>query len=193
VKSAAWADYNNDGTLDLFVARRAWPNHLYQNNGNGNHWLKIRLKGTASNSHAIGARIYARALMDGKWVRQMRNITAGSVNQELEAHFGLANAKALQSLRIEWPSGVVQEFSNVAVKQMLTIWEPPVLTATMQPDGTCRLAIRAEPNRAWQIQASSDLQNWETLTTITPTTVGFQHTDPAVAGTVGRFYRLHGE
>jgi hypothetical protein len=193
VKSAAWADYNNDGTLDLFVARRAWPNHLYQNNGNGNRWLKLRLKGTDSNSHAIGARVLARAAIGGKWVRQMRTISAGSVIQELEAHFGLGDATRLARLRIEWPSGTVQELVNVASDQILTLWEPPVLKAAMQPDGSCRLDLRAEPNRPWQIQASGDLMAWETLATVTPTTVGFAHTDTAATALTHRFYRLLGE
>lgn len=42
------ADYDNDGFLDLFVGRSvAAAEHtpLYRNKGNGNHWLKIRLRG----------------------------------------------------------------------------------------------------------------------------------------------------
>lgn len=194
VKSAAWADYDDDGALDLFLARfAAAGNQLYQNNGNGHHWLKIRLKGTASNSHAIGARVFARALIDGRWVRQMRTISAGSVIQELEAHFGLGNAPRVATLRIEWPSGTVQELPNVAPDQILTLWEPPVLNAAMQAEGSCRITARAEPNRPWQIQASNDLLAWETLATVTPATVGFEHTDAAGAAVMRRFYRLLGE
>ena len=32
---AAWGDYDNDGWLDLYLARRSQPNTLYRNNGNG--------------------------------------------------------------------------------------------------------------------------------------------------------------
>ena len=54
----AWGDYDNDGFLDLFVARGAHDkatNLLYRNNGNSNTWLKVKLVGTVSNRSAIGA------------------------------------------------------------------------------------------------------------------------------------------
>ena len=36
---SAWADYNNDGWIDLFVAGNLHPNHLYRNNGDGTFQL----------------------------------------------------------------------------------------------------------------------------------------------------------
>ena len=165
-------------------------NYLYQNNGNGNHWLKVRLNGTASNSHGVGARVFARTTDRREAVRQMRQIQAQSVIQEMEAHFGLGNAPSVTLLRVEWPSGAVQELSNVAVDQILTLWEPPALAAAVQPDGACVLSIRAEPNRGWQIQASSDLVEWQTLTTMTSGTVGFEFVDSTATGMNCRFYRV---
>jgi hypothetical protein len=48
---SAWADYDNDGFLDLFVSQGALAptpqtNLLYRNDGNGNAWLKVKLVGT---------------------------------------------------------------------------------------------------------------------------------------------------
>ena len=60
----------------------------------------------------------------------------------------------------------------------------------MRADGACELSIKAEPNRGWQIQASGDLVTWQTLTTVTNTTVAFQFTDTAAAGMDCRFYRV---
>ncbi len=66
----AWVDYDNNGFLDLMVAcgdAMGFPgflgqkSHLYRNNGNGNHWLKVRLTGTTSNRDGIGAKVRVKA------------------------------------------------------------------------------------------------------------------------------------
>ena len=64
------------------------------------------------------------------------------------------------------------------------------MSAAVRADGACELTIKAEPNRGWQIQASSDLLTWQTLTTVTNTSSQFQFTDPAAAGMDCRFYRV---
>ena len=191
------------GFLDLFVPcgeALPWPNLLYRNNlpaaGNSNHWLKVQTKGTASNTMGIGAKIRSRAVIQGREVWQLRQIASNGAfasGAELTAHFGLGNATNVTTLRIEWPSGTVQELANVPANQILTIWEPPALKAVVQPDGACALNIRAEPNRAWKIQASDDLLSWQTLATVTPTTMPFTFTDPAAAGRNCRFYRVSPE
>jgi len=102
-------------------------------------------------------------------------------------------AAIVKTLRIEWPSGAVQEFADVAANQLLTVWEPPVMSAMVKPDCSCQLTITAEPNCAWQIQASTDLKTWQTLATVTNTTAIFQYTDPNNTGTTCRFYRAASE
>ncbi len=188
----AWADYDNNGFLDLFVTSHAgFPEVLYRNHGNGNHWISFKLVGTGSNRSAIGAKVRVLANISGKATWQMREVGGANRHQnDLRPHFGLGSTTRATTVRIEWPSGTVQELTNVAADQYLTVWEPPFLRAAVQPDGACVLNIRAEPNRAWQIQASSDLVTWETLTSVTPTAVAFEYTDPVVAGMSCRFYRV---
>ena len=59
----SFADYDDDGDLDLFVVLGGgYPgdrgyNALFQNPGHGHHWLKVRLVGTKTNRSAIGARL----------------------------------------------------------------------------------------------------------------------------------------
>jgi hypothetical protein len=62
----SWADYDNDGFLDLFVARLdGRGSYLYRNNGNSNGWLTVKLIGTVSNRSAIGAKVRVRATIGG--------------------------------------------------------------------------------------------------------------------------------
>ena len=41
----------------------------------------------------------------------------------MRVHFGLGDATIIDTLRIEWPSGQVQEMRNVAGNQFLTVTE----------------------------------------------------------------------
>ena len=126
---AAFADYNKDGFLDLFVCRSGC-NYLFKNNelenGNTNHWINIQCVGTVSNWAGIGAKVRVRANINSQNVWQMREISAqtgyGSHNN-LRAHFGLGDATIIAELKVEWPSGIVQTLTNVAVDQFLTITE----------------------------------------------------------------------
>jgi len=195
-----WFDYDNDGFLDLLVPNGNdagtvnTANFLYHNNGNSNAWLKVRLIGTASNRDGIGAKVRALATYAGKSRWQRRDITGGDgVNgNQLYAHFGLGNATLVSTLKVEWPSGTVEQFTNVAPRQMLTIVEPS-LRGAFGTDGLFHLTMTGNTNQTYELDASSDLLNWTTLTNWTGpgpnATVEF--VDPAVpAANAQRLYRM---
>lgn len=125
----AFGDYDNDGFLDLAIATcknataSPQPNNLlYRNNGNENNWLKIKLEGVVSNRAAIGAKV--RVKTAAGW--QLRDISAQSGyngQNSLIAHFGLAGANLVDSVTIEWPSGIRQHLTQVVVNQQLFVVE----------------------------------------------------------------------
>lgn len=126
----SWADYNNDGFLDLAVANgglnTAQQNFLYRNTPNSNSWLTVRCRGVLSNRAAIGAKIRVLAQIDGRMVWQLREISGGAgigSQPSLIAHFGCGDAQLVDVVRIEWPSGVIQEKHNVQLNDWLTFEE----------------------------------------------------------------------
>jgi hypothetical protein len=124
---AAWGDYDNDGFLDLFVAnwQGSRPNFLYRNNGNSNAWLKLRCLGTTSNRDAVGAKVRVKAFFRASERWQLREISGGiGFGQTPYANFGLGDATNAPIVRIEWPSGIVQELNDIAVKRFITVTEP---------------------------------------------------------------------
>jgi len=189
-----WGDYDNDGFLDLFVANSNEPggslmqsNFLYRNNGNSNAWIRIKCVGTASNRTGFGTKLRVKATIAGQSRWQMRQIDGGDGTSggSLEAHFGLGNATNVDTVRIEWPSGIVQELHDVAPKQFLTVTEP----TRLQSRGAGILRIQSWKGMAFEVQASTDLKQWSPMTTVTNLTGTLEFTDPDTANSFRRFYR----
>jgi len=194
---AVWGDYDRDGFLDLFVSNSAGgpgeaSDYLYHKNGNSNSWIEIKCVGTRSNRSAIGTKIRVKATIAGKTLWQMREINTGDGRSGslLEAHFGLGGATNIETVRIEWPAGTVQEFQNVAVKQFLTVTEPSRLNAGAPlPDGSFQLSLIGGIGFKYDLETSSDLAAWMPWITLTNTSRTMTLTDTTVTNVAQRFYR----
>jgi hypothetical protein len=114
---AAWADYDNDGDLDLATAGK-----LFQNQGSDYHWLKVRLEGDGRvvNRSAIGAQARI-VLRSGTLSRQVEAGTGEGNQNELTLHFGLRNRTAPLRLQISWPNGAKQTLTGVKADQLVTV------------------------------------------------------------------------
>ncbi len=127
---SAWGDYDNDGFLDLFVSNLNDQNNLlYRNDGNANNWLTVRCVGQRSNRSGIGAKVRLKTMADGQSRWQMREISGGSGYGSQNAPyacFGVGAATNIDIVRLEWPSGVVQELHTMGPRQRLTMTEPAV-------------------------------------------------------------------
>jgi hypothetical protein len=216
---ARWVDYDNDGWLDLFLTcgtssgTTQYPrlNHLFRNNGigagNTNHWLKIKLNGQTSNRSGIGAKIRVKATIAGKELWQVREMTGNGYSQTcpgLIAHFGLGDSVQATTVRIEWPSGIVQTLTNLPAG--LTGEPPLVITehqnyptpnppphfngATPSPAG-CQLSI-SEPvaGFCYCLEATIDLATWTKLMARASAGGIYEWVDEQASNQPTRFYRL---
>jgi hypothetical protein len=122
-RGVAFADFDNDGFMDVVVANNGdSPLLLYNSGGNGNHFLNFRLLGTKSNRDAMGARIHVVA----GTMSQIREIAGGGSylsQSDLRANFGLGKASRAETVDVAWPSGLRQVFRNVEADKFYLIEE----------------------------------------------------------------------
>jgi hypothetical protein len=191
----AWGDYNRDGFPDCWVGNiyDTGNNALFRNNGNSNSWLSVSCVGRLSNRAAIGAKVRAKATIKGLETWQMREISGGSgagCQPEMTAGFGLGDATLVDTLRIEWPSGLVQELFNVAPQQFLTIREPSrLISADFHGGGVMGLTLQGGHGVAYNVEWSQDLTNWLYLTSFTNKNGYISWTNTASAQEPIHFYR----
>lgn len=135
----AIADYDLDGDLDVLLTN--WngqnPPALFRNQSTTNSWLRIRLVGSASQRDGVGARVRVDAPIRGTRTIQLRQIGGEDSQgaQELIAHFGLGDATFAERVVVEWPSGLTQEVSMVAARQLVTLIEPARPLLAIIPNG----------------------------------------------------------
>ena len=117
--SAAYADLDNDGDLDIVVVNAEKPMFVYKNKTmetGGSHYLQVRLEGPATNPGGVGAIL----LLEAGGQRQVAdaNPVRGFLSTSSDVlHFGLGTATVAEKLHIQWPDGKVQTLENVAANQ----------------------------------------------------------------------------
>lgn len=193
-RGCAWADYDDDGSLDLVITGQAGEQTvLYRNVPTGNHWLKVRLVGTLSNRSGIGAKVRAEAVIAGQVQCQLREISGGSgfgSQNALDAHFGMGDATVATMLRIEWPSGMVQTLAAIPVDQTVTVHEPPKLEiGGPQANQAFEMILTSRGGFNYAIEACEDFVNWSLVGTLTNVTGSVQCLDSSAGQHPHRFYR----
>jgi hypothetical protein len=133
---AAYGDLDGDGALDLVVNNVNQQAFVYRNNARtlhpGNHFLRVRLEGAASNRFAVGARVTVHA--GGSAFTQEESPTRGfesSVDYVLG--FGVGASARIDSVRVDWPDGRVSVQRDVAANQLVTARHGESVPASPSP------------------------------------------------------------
>ncbi len=122
-RGAAWADYDNDGDIDLLAVNLNEHAILLRNDGgNRNHWLSVeaKLKFPTGTRTAIGARV---TVTSGA-LRQIDDVNPvrGYLSQgDPRLYFGLGKAAYADLVEIRWPDGAVERFEKVTANQFLKL------------------------------------------------------------------------
>jgi hypothetical protein len=113
----AFGDLDNDGDQDLYhQLGGAYPfdgfgNALFENPGNENAWIVLRLVGGDANRWAVGGRIEVRA-RTAEGARSIHALvgSGGSFGgSSLQQEIGLGAAESIESILIRWPGSDLRQ------------------------------------------------------------------------------------
>lgn len=122
---AVFADLDLDGDLDYVVNNINDPAFVFENTLNEKevkpNYLRIKLKGPASNPYGIGTKITIR-YGENEFQYHEQQLSRGYLSAvEDIVHFGLDTIKEINSLEILWPDGRYEKTEGLNANQVIEL------------------------------------------------------------------------
>lgn len=121
---AAWADLDNDGSLDLVINDINGPAKVYRNNVTqqypDRYSLTVELEGSEMNPDAIGAEVEI-------WTNDIHQVREHYLQRGYQSsvepgvYFGIAKASTVDSLIVRWPDGRISKETNINLPAQLNL------------------------------------------------------------------------
>jgi enediyne biosynthesis protein E4 len=122
-RGLAWADYDNDGGVDLLVAPIGDRARLFRNVApHRGHWLQVRAVDPGANRDAYGAEVQVTSAR-GQQVRWINPAVSYLSSSAPTAHFGLGKDSRYHSLVVTWPDGRAEQFPGGDADQLIEVRE----------------------------------------------------------------------
>lgn len=138
VSGAVFEDMNADGKIDIAVSSESYNDGsgspqrcpgdvIYLNKvASTTDWITIQCEALASNKNAFGTKVEIDATINGTTAFLSRMITSKSGYRSQgsgELHFGLGGNDNINSIKVTWPSGIVQEGTYLPVNGKIVLKE----------------------------------------------------------------------
>ena len=122
-RGAAFADFDNDGDIDVVVNNmHDTPDLLRLDQTVKHHWIGFKLVGTTSNRSAIGSLVRV-VTTDGEQRQEVRGGGSYYSQSDLRLEFGLGDAKAIERVVVRWPNGNEQTWTGLDTDRFHTLTE----------------------------------------------------------------------
>jgi hypothetical protein len=121
--SNAIGDIDNDGYPDILVNNfDEYGSMLWRNSGGDNHWIKIRLEGIQSNRDGVGSFIHV--YFNNRETIHYTTSGIGFLGQNsANTMIGLEDAITVDSIKVRWPSGQIDQIYQTESNQTIIIRE----------------------------------------------------------------------
>lgn len=107
-RGTAFADFDNDGDVDLLVTNNRGPARLYRNDSVGGHWIGVEVVGPS----APGSRVWLESV--GCGARRVSTDGSYASANDPRILFGLGPHGAPRRVRVRWPDGEMNVFGPLA-------------------------------------------------------------------------------
>ncbi|MFP4845799.1 FG-GAP-like repeat-containing protein [Winogradskyella sp. PE311] len=132
---SAIGDVDNDGKVDIAVMNNldTTPNIWKNRSINSNNFLSIDLEGTVSNIDGVGA-VIEISINGNKQYRNVMSSESYMSQNSFREIFGVGTASVIDYIKVTWPSGIVDTFTNVTTNQLITLVEGTSLSVDLFND-----------------------------------------------------------
>jgi enediyne biosynthesis protein E4 len=121
-RGAAFADFDNDGAIDVAVSNvNDLPDLFRLQTNPSNHWVALKLVGTP-NQNAIGARVHLVAAGAEQW-QEVRGGGSYLSQNDFRINFGLGSAGRVDRIEVRWPDGREEVWSDLPADRFHTLKE----------------------------------------------------------------------
>lgn len=156
---AAYADFDNDGDLDLVTNNIndeafVYRNNLITNENKGDHhFMRIKLQGEKGNLAGYGTKITVYAAGQVHYAEHQTIRGYKSTVENIE-HFGLGKVPSgmVDSITVTWPGGKSQVLRNISANQTIVVQYSDAVVIVYQPTPTVTMLTESNKTIGLQYQ-----------------------------------------